>query len=275
VRVASVLARGSLHAVLIVVAAIAIGPLLLLFFAALKTNTQITIDPLVLPRDWLFENFAEAWETAHLGTFVVNSILVTVPTLAIVLVSSSLAGYAFGVIPSRTLRLLFPVFLLGLMVPTISIAIPIYYTMRDLGMLSTLHGLVLAESAQALPIAVFVMRAAFRDLPPELRDAGLVDGCGELGAYRHILLPLTRPAAAAVATLVFLSAWNSFLLPLLLLNDESLRTLPLGLSYLQGRYVTDVALLAAATVLTLVPTVLVYVVLQRQFMRGIVEGSAK
>jgi len=84
---------------------------------------------------------------------------------------------------------------------------------------------------------------------------------------------LSRPAAAAVATLVFLSAWNSFLLPLLLLNDESLRTLPLGLSYLQGRYVTDVALLAAATVLTIVPTILVYVVLQRHFMRGIVEGS--
>ena len=116
---------------------------------------------------------------------------------------------------------------------------------------------------------------AFRDLPGELREAVLIDGGSELDCFRLVMLPLVRPALATVTVLSFLSVWNSFLYPLVLINSDALRTMPLGLAYLQGRYVTDVVLLAAASSLTSIPTILIYILFQRQFIRGIVEGSFK
>jgi ABC-type glycerol-3-phosphate transport system permease component len=150
-----------------------------------------------------------------------------------------------------------------------------FYLMQDLDLIDTRVGLVLAESAQALPIAVFIMRAAFLDTPRELRESALVDGAGEFRAFWHVMVPIARSGLAAAAVLTFLSAWNDFLLPLVFINTEGLRTLPLGLSYLQGRYVTDVPLLAAATLLTALPSMLIYILLQRQFANGVVQGALK
>jgi ABC-type glycerol-3-phosphate transport system permease component len=264
-----------LHAILLVFAGLAIAPLLLILLAALKSNAEISVDPLGLPRHWLFTNFGQAWETARLGRFLVNSILVTGPTLILVLATSSLAGYAFGMVDFPGSRSLFALFLLGLMVPTISVAVPIYYTVRDLKLLDTLPGLMLVETAQALPIAIFVMRASFRSLPRELRDAARVDGCGEFGVFMQVMMPISRAALTAVTVLAFLSVWNSFLMPLLLINDEDLRTLPLGMSYLQGKYQANIVLIAASAVITVIPTITVYLVLQRQFLRGVIDGSLK
>ena len=263
------------HAVLIAFAAVALVPLYFVFLVAVKSNVETTLSPLALPQHWQFGNFKDALVGAHMSQFLWNSVLVTVPALALVLSTSSLAGYALARLAVPLPRVVSLAFIAGLAVPSISIAVPLYYTVRSMGLLDTRGGLILAESAQALPIAVFIMRAAFRDLPGELRDAALVDGGGELTSFLRVMLPLARSAVVAVSVLTFLTVWNDYLIPLILINNNDLRTLPLGLTYLQGKYVTNYALVAAGTLLTALPSIAIYAVLQRQFLRGVVQGSIR
>ncbi len=240
-----------------------------------KTNAEVYISPLALPRYWKYENFIEAWNQAHLGLYMISSLKVTIPTLILVLVCASLAGYAFAVLKFRGKSIIFALFLFGLMVPNISIVVPLYYTMVDTGLHNTHVGLILAEVSQALPLAIFLMRAAFLDLPGEMRESVLIDGGNEIHVFRYIMVPLARAALMAVAVLAFLQVWNSYLLPLILINTNELQTMPLGLSFLQARYQTDMVLLTAATTMISLPTILIYLLLQRQFIEGIVEGSIK
>jgi raffinose/stachyose/melibiose transport system permease protein len=232
--------RALVHAFLILLSFAAIAPLLIIWMTSLKTNTEVYVDPLALPRYWKFENFIDAWNQTHMGNYVLSSVKVSIPTIALVLVCASLAGYAFAKLRFRGSAIIFPLFLLGLMVPNISIAIPLYYTVVDIGLHDTHIGLILAEVSQALPLAIFLSRAAFLDLPGELRDAALIDGANEFD-----------------------------------INTDRLQTMPLGLSYLHGRYQTNLVLLTAATTLISLPTILIYIVLQRQFIEGIVEGAIK
>ena len=269
------ISRALVHAFLILLSFAAIAPILIIWMTSLKTNAEVYIDPLALPRYWKFQNFAEAWNQAHLGNYVLSSVKVTIPTIGLVLVCASLAGYAFAMLKFRGNAIIFPLFLLGLMVPNISVAIPLYYTVVDIGLHNTHIGLILAEVSQALPLAIFLSRAAFLDLPKELRDAALIDGASEFEIFIRVMLPLARSAFMSVTVLVFLQVWNSYLLPLLLINTDRLQTMPLGLSFLQGRYSTDMVLLTAATTLISLPTILIYVLLQRQFIEGIVEGAIK
>lgn len=265
----------AIHFFLIVIAFYTLAPLATVWLASFKTNAEITIEPLDLPREWRFENFVEAWETAHLDRYLLNSVYITAPTMGVVLVTASLAGYAFGTLKFRARGFIFALFLIGLMIPNISLIVPLYYTVLDLGLLDTRLGLILSEAAVALPLATFIMRSAFRDLPGELREAVLIDGGNEFDSFWRVMFPLAKPSLGTAAVLVFLGTWNSFLYPLILINSDSLRTLPLGLGFMQGRYVTNTVLLAAASTLAAIPTIAVYIVFQRQFIKGIVEGSFK
>jgi raffinose/stachyose/melibiose transport system permease protein len=267
--------RLSTHVVLGLAAIVAIGPLVLLVSTALKTNAELSVNPLGVPRDWKFSNLVDAFTTARMSEFLVNSIVVVCPTVLLVLALASSAGYALATFDFPGATLVMALCLVGVVIPVISVVVPMFYLMQDLDLIDTRVGLVLAESAQALPIAVFIMRAAFLDMPRELRESALVDGAGEYRAFWHVMMPIARSGLAAAAVLTFLSAWNDFLLPLVFINTEGLRTLPLGLSYLQGRYVTDIPVLAAATLLTAVPSILIYILLQRQFANGVVQGALK
>jgi raffinose/stachyose/melibiose transport system permease protein len=271
----SLVGRFSVQMILILFGFISVGPFLFIWLSALKTNTELLISPLSLPQQLQIHNFADAWNRAHLGAFMLNSIKVTLPTLLIVLVCGALAGYAFAMLQFGGKSLLFALVILGLAVPSISTVVPLYFTVLDLGLQDTHLALILSESAVAFPLAVFLMRAAFRDLPTELRDAVLVDGGNELDVFARVMVPLARPTFTALAVLVFLQVWNSFLLPLVLLTSDKLYTMPLGLSFLQGRFTSNVVLILAATCLISLPTIIIYIILQRQFIEGVVEGSIK
>jgi len=265
----------STQLILIIFSIISVGPLLFIWVSSLKTNSELQMAPLAFPQQWKFSNFAEAWERAHLGTYFLNSVQVTIPTLVIVLLCGGLAGYAFAMMRFRGSTILFYLILLGLAVPSISTVVPLYFTIFDLGLQDTHIALILAESSVAFPLAVFLTRAAFRDLPSELRDAVLVDGGNELDVFIKVMAPLARPTFMALAVLVFLQTWNSFLYPLALLTSEKLYTMPLGLSSLQGRFSSNIVIILAATSLISLPTILIYIAFQRQFIEGVVEGSIK
>lgn len=269
------LSRVVVHAILIVFSFLAIAPILVVASTALKTTAELSASPLGLPSKWMFSNFVDAWNATRIGQYMLNSVTVAIATLLVVLFAASLAGYALAILRFRGERVVLALFLVGLMVPPIGIVGAVYFTALDLGLVDTVPGLVLAEAAQALPLAVFIMRAGLKDVPGELREAAFVDGANELTTLFRIALPLAAPALAATAVLAFLMVWNDYLLPLVLINTDTLRTIPLGLSNLRGSLVSNIVLIAASTLLSTLPSIVVYFILQRQVIRGITQGALK
>jgi ABC-type glycerol-3-phosphate transport system permease component len=267
--------RVGLQVALLIMVFVSVAPIAVILSISLKTNTELATNPLGLPKQWLFSNFSDAWNEAGIGRYILNSILVAVPTLIIVVIVASLAGYAFAMMRFRGREVLFTVFLIGLMLPAVSIVIALSFVQQNLGLYDTLPGLILAEAAMCIPLAVFIMRAAFRDLPHELREAVFIDGGSELTAFLRVMFPLARPAVSATVVLTFLTVWNDYLIPLVLINTESLRTVPLGLAFLKTSFTSDIVLIAASTALAALPSILIYVLLQRQFIQGIAQGSIK
>lgn len=220
-------------------------------------------------------NFAKAWDLGNLSTYMTNSAVVAVCVVLLSAAVSCLAGYAFGCMTFRGSSVLFYALLIGLMVPSEAIVVPLYYDLRSLELTDTYVSLVFPQVAQSLAFGTFWMRAFFRSSSREVIEAARLDGAGHFRVFWSILLPMGRPAVMTMVLLVFMWTWNEFLLPLVMISQESLRTAPLGLSNFQGAYTQGTALLAAAAVLVALPVLVVFLLTQRHFIRGMVEGSVK
>jgi raffinose/stachyose/melibiose transport system permease protein len=220
-------------------------------------------------------NFKDAWEQGNFGSYLKSSIIVSVTVVAAATVLSILAGYAFGLMRFRGSGVLFYVFLLGLMVPTEAIIVPLYYDFRDLGLTDTYWGLILPQVGTSVAFGTFWMRAFFRGVPRSLVEAARIDGASPWFTLWRVLLPLAKPAVLTMTLLLFMWTWNEFLLALVMVSDEDLRTAPLGLSFFQGRNTSDLTLLAAGSVIVALPVVVLYVFLQRHFIRGMLAGAVK
>jgi raffinose/stachyose/melibiose transport system permease protein len=220
-------------------------------------------------------NLATAWDEGNFGTYLRSSAIVAGAVVAISTVLSILAGYAFGLMRFRGAQVLFYVFLLGLMVPLEAIVVPLYYDLRDVGLTDTYWALILPQAALSTAFGTFWMRAFFRSVPRSLIEAARLDGSSSWVTLWRIVLPLGRPAVLTVVVLVFMWTWNEFLLALVMVSDESLRTAPLGLAFFQGRNTSDEGLLAAGALIVAMPVVIVYLFLQRHFIRGMLSGAVK
>ncbi|CAN5283291.1 carbohydrate ABC transporter permease [soil metagenome] len=254
---------------------LALFPIVLMWLTALKTSAELATNPFGLPEQWRFDNFAETWRQGNFAVYLRSSVIVVVPVVAGALALSVLAGYAFGRFRFRGRGVLFAVFLLGIMVPTEGLIIPLYYFMDDLSLLNTYWALILPQIALSTSFGAFWMRAFFADVPGELVDAAAVDGAGPLTTLWRVLLPLARPALGTLSVLLFMWTWNEFLLALVLVQDESVRTLPVALSFFQNQYTAQVPLLAAASTIVSFPILVIYALLHRRFIEGMVAGSVK
>lgn len=263
------------YAVLLTVAFLCLMPFVWVWASALKPSLEIADTPLALPRQPTLQNFGNAWVQGRFGKYFANSVIVTVPIVAITLTFSALAGYAFARHYFQGRQTLFYIFLLGLTLPFQSIMIPLYYTLRDTGILGTYWAMIIPQSALGLPFAIFFMRAFFQSLPRELEDAARVDGCHELGVFWRVMLPLTAPGMITLGIFSFLGAWNAFLLPLIFMQRESLRPLVVGLMFFQSRYTRDFALIMAGATIISVPVIAIYICFQRQFIQGLTAGAVK
>jgi raffinose/stachyose/melibiose transport system permease protein len=221
------------------------------------------------------QNFADAWERGNFGSYLRSSAIVAVSVVALSTLCSILAGYAFGMLRFRGERALFSLLLLGLMVPLEATIVPLYHDLRDLGLTDTYWALILPQAGVSVAFGTFWMRAFFRSVPRSLVDAARLDGASTWAALWRVVLPLGRPAVLTMMALIFMWTWNEFLLALVMVSDERLRTAPLGLAFFQGRNTTDVPLLAAGAVIVATPVVVVYVFLQRHFIRGMLSGAVK
>ena len=218
---------------------------------------------------------ARAWEDGTFETYLRSSAIVTAAVVAVSTVLSILAGYAFGRMRFRGQEVLFYAVLLGLVVPMEAIVVPLYYDLRDVGLTDTYWALILPQAALSTAFGTFWMRAFFRSVPRSLIEAARLDGSSSWVTLWRIVLPVGRPAVLTMVVLVFMWTWNEFLLALVMVSDEGLRTAPLGLAFFQGRNTTDFALLAAGAVIVATPVVLLYVFLQRHFIRGMLSGAIK
>jgi raffinose/stachyose/melibiose transport system permease protein len=216
-----------------------------------------------------------AWEEGNFGTYLRSSAIVTGSVVAISTVLSVLAGYAFGLMRFRGAEVLFYLFVLGLTVPLEAIVVPLYYDLRDVGMTDTYWALILPQAALSTAFGTFWMRAFFRSVPRSLIEAARLDGSSTWVTLWRIVLPLGRPAVLTMVVLVFMWTWNEFLLALVMVSDESLRTAPLGLAFFQGRNTSDEGLLTAGALIVAAPVVIVYLFLQRHFIRGMLSGAVK
>ena len=197
------------------------------------------------------------------------------PVVAIATALSILAGYAFGMMRFRGEQVLFYVLLLGLMVPLEAFIVPLYYDLRDLSLTDTYWALIWPQVGVSTAFGTFWMRAFFRSVPRSLVEAARLDGSSSWSTLWRVVLPLGRPAVLTMTVLVFMWTWNEFLLALVMVTKEDLLTAPLGLAFFSGRNTTDFALLAAGSVIVATPVVLVYVFLQRHFIRGMLSGAIK
>jgi raffinose/stachyose/melibiose transport system permease protein len=216
-----------------------------------------------------------AWSDGHFGMYLRSSAIVSAAVVAISSVLSILAGYAFGQMRFRGEQVLFYVFLLGLMVPLEATIVPLYYDLRDLGLTDTYWALILPQAGVSVAFGTFWMRAFFRSVPRSLVEAARLDGASSWSTLWRVIMPLARPAVLTMVVLVFMWTWNEFLLALVMVSDEDLRTAPLGLAFFQGRNTSDEALLASGALIVAAPVVIVYLFLQRHFIRGMLSGAVK
>lgn len=263
------------HVVLVPLALASLFPILLIVSTALRPARSVTVDPFGFFDAVSVENIATAWTTGRFGEYVGNSFALTVPATLLVLLVSVLAGYAFARLPFPGRGALFGMIVIGLLVPFFTYMIPLYFQLKGMGLLDTYLGAVLLLATGVLPFGVFFMRAFFTDLPSELEQSARVDGCSEWQIFWRVMLPLVLPGVGTLAVFAALQTWNNFLIPLLFLPGGSFRPLTTGLYLFVGGRTIDVGPLAAGTLITILPIVVLFIVLQRQVVSGFLSGAVK
>ncbi|NLC12779.1 MAG: carbohydrate ABC transporter permease, partial [Chloroflexi bacterium] len=210
-----------------------------MLMSAFKTDTQIASSPFSPPETWTLDNFRQAWTIGKFNIFFKNSVIVTTSVVISSVFLSTLSGYAFGKLPMPGKNLLFPLMLLGYMVPFEAVIIPLYNWLDVLGLRNTYWALILPQIGLSVSFGTLWMSSFFENTPKELVDAATIDGCNRWQTLWQILWPLARPATTTLVVLIFMWTWNEFLLALVMVQTEAMRTLPVGLAFFQGKYTSN------------------------------------
>ena len=263
------------YAVLGVFCVLVLYPVLSIVLLALHERSNL-VTGFSIPSSIDLGTFREAWELGNFGRGLLNSFVVAATVSVVSAFLSTLAGYAFGAMRFRGADWLFYLLLIGLIFPYEATVIPLYYVFRDAGLTDTYWALILPQIGLSVPFGTFWMRAFFRSSPGALVEASRLDGASSFVTLWRVLLPQAWPAITTMIVLVFMWTWNEFLLALVMIQSDDLRTAPLGLALFSGAHRSqDPTLTAAAAVLVALPIVIVYVFLQRHFIRGMFAGAVK
>jgi len=255
-----------------------VGAFLWIASISLKSNPEFfSTSPWSLPQSPTLDNYRDAWTTAKIGTFILNSVIVTVVSVGVTLVVSSMAAYVLSRVQFRGNNALTTFFLLGLMIPGFLVIVPLYFLLRDMHLLGSLYGLIIVYIATQIPFSIYVLTGFFRTLPQELEEAAYVDGASALKVFVKIMLPLAGPGLASVALLNGLAIWNEFFFALVFLSEESKLTLPVGLFRLSinAEYSAQWTPLFAGLVLAMIPVLIVFGVAQERITKGLTLGAVK
>ncbi|WP_405718600.1 carbohydrate ABC transporter permease [Streptomyces sp. NBC_01537] len=268
------LVRNTLVALLLV---IEVAPLLWLLLSSFKTQSEFVNDPAwSLPKNWNFHNYAEAWTTGHVALYIRNSILATVPSLALIILLGVAAGFALEVMVWRGRHKVLLVFLVGIMVPSQMILLPLFRVYFQAGLSGTLWPLIITYTAAGLPLTVFMMATFFRSIPREVFEAATLDGASILGAFWRIAFPMVRNAVFTVGLVQFFFIWNDLLISLTFTTNDDLRTIQVGLLNFTGQYgETAYGPLFAAISINVVGALVLYLLINQRIIKGLTAGAVK
>ena len=251
-------------------------PLAWTFLTSLKREEEIVTRVLqYVPRSITFDNYATLWRQSDFPTLVFNSAVVTAITCLICLAVGTLAAYSFSRYRFRGRDRLLIFYLVVRMFPVVLLIIPMFVMMRDLGLLDTRFGLALAYTAFLVPLCIWMLKGFFDAIPGDLEDAARIDGCTRLGALWRIVLPLARPGLATTAVFVAIAAWNEFLFAMMMTTSQGSRTWPVGLQLMVGEFQLPWGPLSAGGIVTVVPILLFFAIVQRSLIRGLTSGAVK
>jgi raffinose/stachyose/melibiose transport system permease protein len=262
------------RAFLIVLMAFTILPFISIFLTALHPSNTIP-NGFRWPDDPQWGNFVEAFKEAKMSSLLVSSSKIVLIVVPIALVISTMAAFALSILKIKGSKVLLPLFIFGLTLPFGGIIVPLYYLERAIGIYNTQFAIALPLIGLYMPFAVFWMRSHFINMPPELTEAARIDGASSWKLFWQIHVPLATPPITSLGILMSIWTWNQFLLALVLVEDPSKRTMAGALGAFQGHYATNVPLLCAGTILILVPTLIIFVIFQRQIITALIQGSIK
>jgi raffinose/stachyose/melibiose transport system permease protein len=263
------------YAILTAIVIVVFVPIVMLVFSALKTRGEAMTNPYTPPIPPRWDNYINILSAPNFWTMLRNSLLVMAATTTGVVLICSMAAFVFARMRFRSKDLLFNILTLGLMFPINIAILPVYLLIRDLKLPDTFLGVILVQTAFALSGNIMILRGFFLSIPMELEDASYIDGCTPFDFFWQILLPIAKPALAAVAALTMIVSWNDLLVPLVLINKETLWTLPLGTMQFQGQYGMDISLVNAFVSLSALPTIIFYFFAERQIVAGMTAGAVK
>lgn len=252
-------------------------PFIWLFYNSLKTNPDFLSNPFALPTfsKLQLKNYYDAWVTMGIQKFTLNSVIISTTSVVFSLLFSSMAAYAIERMIWSSSQRVMNYFLMGIMVPVQIILIPLFINFKKMNLLDSRIGLLIPTIAFALPTSIYILTGFYKTIPRELEEAALIDGCSVYKIYYKIILPLTLPAFVTIAVFNFLGAWNDLLIPLVLIQTPELMTLPVGLLNFRGMYGAELTKMFAAVVISAVPSILIYLVLQDKLLKGMIAGAVK
>jgi raffinose/stachyose/melibiose transport system permease protein len=268
-------ARLYAYLFLLLIAGLVLVPLLATALGGFKTLGDLRANAFALPSPWVLDNYWGILTGSQLWRMLWNSLLIGLLTVFLTLVCASMAAFLFAHLTFFGSTMLLNYFLLGLLFPAATAVLPLFIKVRDLGLLDTYWGVILPQTAFSLAFAILLFRRFFKDLPSTLLDAAMIDGCGYARFFWHVTLPLSRPILSTVAVFVFVQSWNNYLLPLVILNSESIYPWPLGIMMFQGEYMTQWNLVLAFITLTILPAIIIFLAAQKHIISGLTAGAVK
>lgn len=267
--------RVLLHVALAVWGLASVIPLVWMMSASLQTNAEIYGGVHLIPTSPQWGNFVRAWQQSSFSVYFVNSVIYTVAVVAGTVLLASLSAYAFARMRFPGKRALYGALLVFLFIPIPGAFIPLYLVLAKLHLLDTQLGYILPMINGSLPVAMFILRGFFEQLPKELEEAAFIDGASRVQVFTKIAFPLARPAVATVVILTVLGVWNEYVLASVVFSNQALLPLQVGLLAFQGSYFSQYGLMMAATTITTLPIVIVYLLFQKNIIRGVMAGAVK
>ncbi|MFD8527948.1 carbohydrate ABC transporter permease [Streptosporangium canum] len=267
------------HLALVIWAILIIGPILWTFLASFKNNTEIFGDPITLPSSFGWDAWGRAWEKAHIGQYMINTVFVVVCSTAATMLLGSMAAYVLSRYAFPGNRAIYFLFVSGMTFPVFLALVPLFFVVKNLGLIDTHLGVILVYTAYSLPFTVFFLSAFFKTLPTSVAEAAMMDGCSHTRTFFQIMVPMAKPGLVSITIFNILGQWNQYLLPIVLLSgnveDKWLITQGVANISTNAGYEADWPGMFAALSMTIIPVMIIYIIFQRQIQSGLTSGAVK
>lgn len=263
------------YVMLILFTIMCLYPLFWLFLASFKTNQELYFNTWGLPESWQLTNYVNAVVKGKVIQYFGNSVVIAISAVVITVILATMASYAITRMHWKLSKLVYSIFLIGMMVPVYGLIIPLFSIFKTMGLLNTHLSVIIPQIALGFPMAIFIICGFMGSIPKELEEAAIIDGCTVFQCFARIILPIAKSSVVTVAVVQFINVWNDLLLPRIFLTDSEKMTLPVGLTNFQAMYSTDYVGMIAAVIITIIPSIIVYIMLHKQIMEGMVAGAVK